>query len=206
VQRSAKSAGKAAAKAVKAPRKARKPTALPINPDARISISEAFQHFLRFCDGAGHLASEQFDGALRLGGGAPGGVRLWVGGIIVDPDWYRSHMRVAAKVASDGQWSAELEPSGLRPVEPGPYPWSVSARNVAALTMKSAVGRSSIDREWFQREAAAYVLANGLPEPPTAEALYLELHNLLGELCPSRTVAIDILSPFVRRMKEALRR
>jgi hypothetical protein len=202
VQRSAKSAGKA----VKRSRRARKPAALSINPDARVSISEAFQHFLRHCDGAGHLAREQFDGALRIGGAAPGGVRLWVGDTIVDPDWYAGHMRVAARVAPDGQWSAELEPSGLRPVKPGPYSWSASARNIAALTVKSAVGRSRVDRDWFLREAAAYVVANGLPEPPTAEALYLELANILGELCPGRTVAIEILAPFVQRMKEALKR
>ena len=57
-------------------------------------------------------------------------------------------MRVATRIAPDGQWSAELEPSGLRPVLPGPYQWSVSAKDMAALV-------------------AAKAAANHKPEPST---------------------------------------
>jgi hypothetical protein len=191
-------------------RRGRSTTPRPsIDPDARDSISEAFQHILRHCAGAGHLAREQLNGALRIGGGAPGGVRLWVDDTIVDPNWYAGHMRVAAKVAPDGQWSAWLEPQGGRPVERGPHAWSVSARDVAAL-VKSTADHKHV--EWLLTEAAAYVVANGLPESKagqqTAEALYLGLANILGKdkRFPGRTVGIDILAPLVRRIKEALKR
>jgi hypothetical protein len=190
-------------RSVKSAGKAKKKT----DPDDRISIPEAFQRLLRHNAGAGHLTREQLDGALRIGGGAPGGIGLRIGDTIVDPDWYASHMRVAAKVASDGQWNAELEPTGARPIEPGLGAWSVSAKDVTALMVR--VGRRRLDEVWFITEAAAYVVANGLPTSPagshTAEALYLELNNILGEArCPGRTVAIELLTPFVSRMKEAL--
>jgi hypothetical protein len=51
-------------------------------------------------------------------------------------------------------------------------------------------------------EAAAHVMVNGLPA--TAEDLYLALSDSLKR-CPARTVAMEILAPFHRRMKAALK-
>jgi hypothetical protein len=124
------------------------PKRAPIDPVTQFSPDQAFQFLFRHCGGAGHSAREQLDGALRLGSGAPGGVRLWVGDTIVDPNWYAEHIRVATRIAQDGKWSAELKPSGLRPVQPGQYQWSVSAKDVAALM-------------------AAKPAANHKPEPST---------------------------------------
>jgi hypothetical protein len=112
--------------------KARKPAALPIDPDARISILEAFQRLRRHCGGVRTLAREQLDAALRLGGDVPGGVRLWAGDTIVDPNWYAQHLQVAAKI-SDGQWSVEFEQGGARLVDPRSCLWSVSAADIDAL-------------------------------------------------------------------------
>jgi hypothetical protein len=110
---------------------------MPELPD-RISIDETFQRFLPRYDGAGPLAREQLDRALRLGGGVPGGVQLWAGDTAVDSEWYAQHMRVAAW-GVEGRWHAELEPSGLRPVGPGPYQWSVSEQDVTALMTSTSV-------------------------------------------------------------------
>jgi len=114
--------------------------------DARLSIPAAFQRLLPHYGGAAHLTGERFDGALRIGGDTPGGVRLWVGDTVVDPNWYAGHMRVAVKPASNDQWSAELEPSGLRPVEPGPYSWSVSAADIDALIRREQEAAITLDK------------------------------------------------------------
>ena len=198
MRRPAKPAGKATHSG-----RARKPTAQLPDPDARITVNEAFQQLLSCC-GEGHLAGKQLDEALGLGRGPRGGVRLWCGDAVTDPDWYAGHMRVRVKVAPDGQWTAELEPSGLRPVISALPPWSVSARDIATPTTaaKHAGGLPSFDRVAIITEAAAYILANGVPE--TAEALYLELSAILGEHCPERAIGMAILAPFHRRMKNAL--
>jgi hypothetical protein len=120
-------------------------SAPPPDPDVRISISEAFQRLLRHYEGAGHLAGNRFDEVLQIGGGAPGGVQLWVGDTAVNPDWYAGHMRVAVKVADD-QWNAELEPNGARPVEPGPYLWNVSAANIDALIKLEQEATITLDK------------------------------------------------------------
>jgi hypothetical protein len=54
-------------------------------------------------------------------------------------------------------------------------------------------------------KATAHIVANGLPEPGTAEALFLVLEQKLGKgRCPGRTVAIEILSPIVQAVKAEL--
>jgi hypothetical protein len=117
-------------------------------PDARLSIPEAFQRLLQLY-GSARVAGQRFDEALRVGDNAHGGVRLWAGDTAVDPEWYARHMRVRVRAVSDDQWSAELEPTGVRPVEL-PSSWSVSATDIDALIrleQEAAIASDRLEQE-----------------------------------------------------------
>jgi hypothetical protein len=109
-------------------------------PDARLSIPEAFQRLLPHY-GAARLTRQRLHEALQIGGDdAPGGVRLWVGDKIIDPQWYTDHMHVVVRAGS-----VELEPTGARPVE-GPYQWNVLAADIDALIKLEQEAAVALDR------------------------------------------------------------
>jgi hypothetical protein len=88
---------------------------------------------------------------------------------------------------------------GYKPV--GPFKrWSVERKSYETYRPDlPSRSKSERKRDEFVAKAVAYIVANGLPEPQTAEALHLVLEEKLGRgQWPSRTIAIEILAPIVR--------
>jgi hypothetical protein len=117
-------------------------------PDIRLSVPEAFQRFLHPYEGAGHFAGEQLDEAMRIGGGAPRGVRSWFGDALVDPNSYGRHFGVLTKELPDNQWDVKIWPKGP-PVDPRFAEqglWSVSANDVDARIRLEQEAAGALDR------------------------------------------------------------
>jgi hypothetical protein len=142
-----------------------------------------------------------------------GKIRVLANGDVMSPRIFPTFVDVEATVAPDGRADLFFELKrafGLG--EKGHIPvkqWTVERKSfdVRFGPLRDRKRRPSLDRDcWLLIEAAAYVVEKGLPEPPSAESLWLELKNIHGERCPGRSVALGILGPFMQRMKDVLGR
>jgi hypothetical protein len=166
---------------------------------ARITLTEAFQQLLQRFEP--HAAREQLDAAIRTNK-----VRLWVGDKVVDPNFFTTHLRVAAHIAPDGRWSAEIE--ATRALEPGPYVWTVASEDISPLAAEPARHpggrRPKYDREFIQLEVSAWVMSNGLPD--SYSQIIADLRKEHGDKIPEDSQAKDIIRPVLQRLKVELRK
>jgi hypothetical protein len=95
----------------------------------KLDINAAFQQVLRHCDGNGHCARERLDLWIRTND-----VRLYDGDDVVDPGFFASDLRINAKLAKDGRWSATVWPSriGLTK-QPWECSWAVEESELAKM-------------------------------------------------------------------------
>src|SRR5262249_17478169 len=93
-----------------------------------------------------------------------------------------------------------------RAIDDAPTRWSVERKSYEAYRPDlPSLSSSERKRDEFRNKATAYLVANGLPDPPTAEKLYSVLVEKLGSgQCPGRTIGMEILSPMIREVKAAL--
>jgi hypothetical protein len=176
-------------------------------PDA-LTLDEVLEQMLPYFD------DDAFEVARWLGDHIERAkVRLLADGVAVPPHRYTLYLAVTAKIAPDGRASLFVElkrafglgEGGHTPVKQ----WTVERKSfdIHFGPLRDRKRRPSLERDcWLLIEAAAYVVENGLPEPPSAETLWLELRNIHGERCPGRTVALGVLGPFMQRMKDVLKR
>jgi hypothetical protein len=178
----------------------------PPDPD-QISVNEGFQRLWRHFRGP-HVAREHFNTALLSND-----IRLWVWDddretyVVVDPNFIETHMRVTARPAADGQWSAELE--AFRGFFAGAPRWKVSASGVDRVIKadeeskrRHAGGRKpKYDRETVLIEAAYFLREKGnIPAKYGVTQLADELALILDN-CPDRTLLIEIVGPLLNRFK-----
>jgi hypothetical protein len=142
-----------------------------------------------------------------------GKIRVLADGVVMPPRIFPTFVDVEATIAPDRRADLFFELKrafGLG--EKGEIPikqWTVERRSfdLRFAPLRDRKRRPSLDRDcWLLIEAAAYVVENDLPEPPSAEALWLELQNKLGKRCPGRSVALEVLRPFMQRMRDVLKR
>ena len=160
-------------------------------------FEEVLEQMLPLCDDDPFEVADWLDDHFKRGK-----VRLLDDGGVVPPHLYSTHLKVVAIVAADGRASLSIEL--LRAFECKGQ-WTVERKSFeASRSNTKRSGRPPTKREWALIEAAAYIVEKGLPNPPTADALYNELAGIHGEQCPSRATAMEVLPSFLRRIKIVL--
>jgi hypothetical protein len=174
--------------------------------DARISVDEAFQRLQRQEESA--AARERLNAAIRAGK-----VRLWANDNVVGPSFFEGHVYVAAEVAPDGRWTAEMTMirgvEGWKDIE-----WTVAGADVdgllaqeAELKRRSGGAKRIYDREQILIEGAAVIFRqakNGLPPSYSCNDLCGDVREFLGDKNPEDTLLKEILGPLHKRLKTGI--
>jgi hypothetical protein len=188
-----------------------------------LTLDEVLEQMLPLCDDSAFEVAEWLDDHIKRAL-----IRLLADGIFVVPHLYSTHLAVVAKIAPDRRASLEVKAlrafghtekaeaivvhdkggkpikesyDKTRPIER----WTIERKSfeVSRSNTKRS-GRPLTKREWVLIEAAAYIVEKGLPNPPTADALYNELAVIRGAQCPSRALAMEVLPSLMRRIKDVL--
>jgi hypothetical protein len=177
-------------------------------PADALTLDEVLEQLLPHCDDNAFEVARWMRDHIRLGK-----IRLLADGVVVPPRVFPTYVDVEATIAPDGRAGLFLElrrafvlgDRGYIPVSQ----WVVDRRSfdINFAPLRDRRRRPSLERDcWLLIEAAAYVVERGLPESPTAEALWFELQNIHRERCPGRSVALAVLGPFMQRMRDVLGR
>jgi hypothetical protein len=191
-----------------------------------LTLDEVLEQMLPLLDGDPFEVAKWVDDHIQK----KEGVRLLADGVVVAPHLCATELAVVTKIASNGTPSLEVVPRGRafghtkivgtvivgrdkdrKPIErpreeTRPIEWWTVERKSFEVNRSNTKrsGRPLTKREWVLIEAATYIVEKGLPDPPTADALYTELAVIHGAQCPSRGLAMEVLPSLVRRIKDAL--
>jgi hypothetical protein len=190
------------AKASKKHRPAKRQRKTKVAPAASaadgISVNEAFHLIL--AQFQPHAARERFDEAIRAGE-----VRLRVNGNVVNPDFFVTHLRVAARTEPDGRWFADIKPT--RALVPGEYVWAVSRAEVGKILHQEVAKSDSPDPppvlhsdscEWARAEVIQ-MEASGLTRHYRKKtALALELAKRMGTAVTQGKIRKALTMPSIR--------
>jgi hypothetical protein len=131
-----------------------------------ISVNEAFH--LMLAQFQPHAARERLDVAIRANE-----VSLRGNGEVMDPNFFATHLRVAARTEPDGRWISRIEPTAA--LVPGEYIWTVSRAEIVNLlhqpphVEKRKPAESAASEPAITKEALARQLIQKLYKRPPHE-------------------------------------
>jgi hypothetical protein len=192
------------------------PTSHDLAMKAKLSVNDAFHLLQAILEP--HAARKRLELAIQTGE-----VRLWCNDKAVDPNFFETCLRIAARTESDGRWIADIEPT--RALAPGEYVWTISRaelKNLSARAKRNIGGAPrKFDREQIFLQAIAVILdgaiaekrdwlrllADGLPRNDNNKQTLAALCEKVAIACeaiddeaPGDTLLKELLGPLFNRL------